>query len=243
MPLLSQTAQYHFQIWGWIKLRSDISTWSAENYPPLEQEFYLQNTIEAAKQLLDCILIYRSPQGVTAGRISETEAYLHNDPASHAFRGMTRRNAAMFEAPGRAYIYFTYGMHYCLNAVTAPREVGEAVLIRAVEPLFGWELMVDRRSLSGWNIEDITTASTQEDIQKRLKFARLLSGGPAKLCQAFGLSSEQNGIDLTNGNTLWISKPSVSITKEVLSSKRIGITKGVENPWRFTLSGDAYTSR
>ncbi len=224
--------------------------WNSDLYPPISADFYLQHTVEVAKQLLDCILIYRSDEGIVAGRISETEAYLSNDAACHASRGKTRRNATMFGPPGRAYIYFTYGIHYCLNAVTAPEGVGEAVLIRSVEPICGMELMAFRRSLSGWQIYDpsIPNIDTdlkgiETDLKARIRFSRLLCGGPGRLCKSFGLTCDQDGIDLTNSNSLWISKPANAPLREILASKRIGISKGTEALWRFTIQGDQYTSR
>ena len=210
--------------------------------PALPQEFYLQETRQAAQKLLNCILIYETEEGICAGRISETEAYLFDDPASHTFRGLTARCALMFGPPGRAYIYFTYGMHHCLNAVTAAENCGEAVLIRALEPLAGVELMAVRRGLTG---DALAKGDASE--RERIKIGRFLCGGPGKLCRAFGLTRRESGLDLTGGSALRISPPSPSVghaaPSKILATPRIGISQNADALWRYTLRNDPYASR
>lgn len=211
----------------------------------LPRDFYRQETVNAARLLLNCLLMRNSPDGLTVGRISETEAYTQDDPACHAYRGRTARNAMMFGEPGRAYIYFTYGMHYCFNAVTGLEGQGDAVLIRAVEPLQGWELLSRRRGLSDEEIARLLALKHEHKV--RVRWARALCGGPGKICQAFDLKQQQNGIDLTHPGELWIAPPLPEIGVpdfgEILSSPRIGITQAVDTLWRFTLENDPYTSR
>ena len=173
-----------------------------------------------AKKLLGKVLVHRTEKGIISGRIVETEAYTCDDPACHASRGMTRRNAVMFGQAGHAYVYFTYGMYFCLNAVTGLEGVGEAVLIRAAEPLEGIELMMANRGT-----DDLTN----------------LASGPGKLCQAFAIDRNQNGLDLTDSELMIVDdgwKPS-----EIITSTRIGIRLAADRPWRFYVAGNPHVSR
>lgn len=162
-----------------------------------------ENTLEAARGLLGSVLVHESPRGRTSGVIIETEAYLQGDPACHAYRGRTERNAAMFGPPGSAYIYFIYGMHHCFNVVTRP---GEAVLIRALDPLEGIDLMEERRR------------------------RKPLCDGPAKLVRAMGIGPELNGHDLGHPPLYLHHRPN---RRKVHVSTRIGISRGRELPYRF----------
>lgn len=155
--------------------------------------------------------------------IVEVEAYRgSDDPASHAFRGMTPRNRPMFGEPGHAYIYFTYGNHYCLNVTTQPTGKAGAILIRAVEPLEG--IMTMRQLRSG-----VT------DLQ--------LTNGPGKLTKALDIDRSLNEIDLTSTGRLYITKPVHEEQVEVCRSSRIGITMGKERLWRFYIKSNPYVSR
>jgi DNA-3-methyladenine glycosylase len=185
----------------------------------LPRDFYARDTVTVARDLLGCVLVHRTPEGITAGKIVETEAYLQGDPACHAARRMTPRNSVMFGPPGHAYVYFTYGMHYCFNVVSASEGVGEAVLVRALEPLQGNSLMQQRRGRQ--NIRD-------------------LCSGPAKLTQAMGIGREHNRQDLTVGD-LYICRGDADAP--IVTTTRIGIKEGAELPLRFYLQNNRYVSR
>jgi len=153
------------------------------------------------------------------GTIVELEAYDHEDPAAHGYRGRTERNASMFGPPGHAYVYRSYGVHWCLNFVCEPVGTANAVLIRALEPVEGLEEMRARRGLES---------------------VRLLCSGPGRLCQALGVTREHDGLPLDQPPfELRPRKREV----EVVSGPRIGITKAVERPWRYGLAGSAFVSR
>ncbi len=204
---------------------------------PLPRIFYSRSSLVVAPELLNCILVRVTHEGITAGRIAETEAYTQDDAASHAYRGKTTRNAVMFGQAGVAYVYFTYGMHYCLNAVTGLEGQGEAVLIRAIEPLLGLELMRRRRGLS----------DGPGQFEDSVRGGSFLGGGPARLCQALGVSARENGDDLTCAGEMWISAPPVGQQSEfgsdIVSTPRIGITKAADLNRRFTIRSDPFASR
>lgn len=176
----------------------------------LNRDFYLQDTISAARAVLGKIVVYKTEAGVISGRIMETEAYLRDDPACHASRGMTARNQVMFGSPGHAYVYFTYGVHYCVNFVTQPRGIPEAILIRALEPIEGIEIMMGNRDKH--RLED-------------------LCSGPGKLTQAMGVGRDLNSEDLL-GDRLYVLDDGMDVGP-IVSRPRIGIREAADELWRF----------
>ncbi len=167
--------------------------------------------------LLGCVLTHDSPEGVASGIIVETEAYRPEDSACHAYNGPTMRNRTMFGEPGLAYVYLSYGIHHLLNVVCEGEGVGSAVLIRALRPLEGQALMVRRRG-------------------RRTS----LCDGPGRLTQALGVDLAKDGHDLTGG-VLTISRGAPP-EGEIVATTRVGITRGVELPWRYLVLGDANVS-
>lgn len=198
-------------------------------YRKLPRSFYLRPTLTVAKDLLGRFLVHRTAASTLVGRIVEVEAYLgEKDPASHAYRGRTRRNEVMFGEGGHLYVYFTYGMHFCSNVVTDRAGKGRAVLLRALEPIAGTERMYANRGLDAF-------------IEKH-HIPPELTNGPAKLCEALEIAREQNGADLL-GDRVFLTHGEPSLRREIVSSRRIGIRQGLERRWRFYVKGSPFVSR
>lgn len=178
--------------------------------------------MEVAPDLLGRTLVRQLPGGARlAGRIVETEAYEPGDPASHGFRGMTERNRVMFGPAGHLYVYFTYGNHWMMNAVTRGAGEGSAVLLRAIEPMAG--------------LEDMARARGRDRPID-------LCSGPGKLAQALSVDRSHNGVDLVSGTEVWIER-GAPVPGLVATSSRVGIRVGLERQWRFLVAGDRFVSR
>ena len=188
----------------------------------LRSQFFARDTVEVAVGLLGKYLVRLQDHHRMVGWIVEVEAYRgRDDPASHAFRGLTPRNAPMFGEPGHAYVYFTYGNHYCLNVTTQSEGLPGAVLIRGVEPVEGLEIM---RRLRG-NVPDSE-----------------LTNGPGKLTKAFAIDKSQNKLDITKrGQLFFTSREDDDF--EIWSSTRIGIRSGLDRLWRFYVKGNPFVTK
>jgi DNA-3-methyladenine glycosylase len=184
----------------------------------MRRSFYARPVVEVARDLIGCVVSHDGCAGV----IVETEAYHHSEPASHAYVGLTNRTRVLFGPPGYAYVYRSYGIHACLNAVSEPEGVGAAALIRALEPVDGIDLMRERRGV--------------ERVES-------LCSGPGKLTQALGIGLDLNGSDLLRGPIAIADRPRIWRDVEVVASRRIGITKAAELPWRFSALDSRYLSR
>jgi DNA-3-methyladenine glycosylase len=182
---------------------------------PELREVLARSVHEAARELVGWTLLV---DGV-GGRIVETEAYAQDDPASHSFAGRTSRNAAMFGPPGRLYVYRSYGVHWCANVVCCAEGVGAAVLLRAVEPLHGLDVMRARRGVA--------------DV-------RLLCSGPGRLAQALDITSDHDGASL-DAPPFELCPPDADLS--VVTGPRVGITRGTEHEWRYALTESAFVSR
>jgi DNA-3-methyladenine glycosylase len=182
----------------------------------LPASFYDRPVVEVARDLVGCVVVHEA----CAGLIVETEAYHQSEPACHAYVGVTARTATLFGPPGNAYVYRSYGIHALLNAVCEPPGTGAAVLIRALEPLDGLELMRERRGLN-----------RPED----------LCSGPGKLTQALGVGMHHNTTSLTDGPVQVLPREGASLP--IVEGVRIGITKATDLPWRFCARDNPHVSR
>jgi DNA-3-methyladenine glycosylase len=188
----------------------------------LPASFYDRETELVARDMLGAVLECRTSEGTASGIIVETEAYVgEHDPACHAAAGLTKRTAPLYERPGLSYVYFIYGVHWCFNAVTRARGLPSAVLVRALEPLSGIELMKERR---GEGIRDIN-----------------LTNGPGKLCEALGIDGEMNGLSLQRA-PLVIRQGKTIPEDEIVTGPRIGITKAADWPLRYSIRDNPWVS-
>lgn len=187
----------------------------------MDPNFFLQPSVTLAPNLLGKIFSFASPAGLVSGKIVEVEAYHQDDAASHTFRGESDRNRSMFQTGGRLYVYKTYGIHSCVNIVAGHAGRGEGVLIRALEPLEGIEIMQKNRG---------TTNLLQ------------LCSGPAKLTKAFGITREHDGQIL--GQSPFTLMPGEELPPEhIFQTTRIGITKAADEPYRFYIRDNPHVSR
>ncbi|HET9188160.1 MAG TPA: DNA-3-methyladenine glycosylase [Acidothermaceae bacterium] len=189
----------------------------------LPRAFFARPSVKVAPQLLGCVLEHETDDGLVAVRLTEVEAYHGaHDPGSHAFRGRTARNSVMFGAPGFVYVYFTYGMHYCMNLVCEPAGTASAVLLRAGEVVVGGELATARRAGPA---------------------ARDLARGPARLTVALGIGRDDNGRDACDpSSSLRVRAGEQARAGVVRSGPRVGLSAGAETPWRFWLDGEPTVS-
>ncbi len=212
-------------------MNNEIEKTSITDLEKIDKSFYRRETEKVARNLLGKYLIRKNPEGITGGKIVETEAYLgERDPASHSAEGnVTERTEIMFGPPGHAYVYLIYGMYHCFNVITEDEGKPESVFIRAIEPIYGINLMKKRRNIQIKN-ED-------EPIE--------LTNGPGKLCIAMDIDDKMNGIDLLN-DELFLAESGKSESFDILKAKRINIDYADEaKEWklRYLIDGNPYLSK
>jgi DNA-3-methyladenine glycosylase len=200
----------------------------ARQFNPLPRSFYLPSARQVAPKLLGHWLLRRTPEGLAGGRIVETEAYVKDDPACHAYIGRTNRNRVMWGHPGHAYVYLIYGFYFCFNAVCRPEDHAEAVLIRAVDVAFGQEWMLQNRP-----------------VQRETH----LTSGPGKLCVALQIDRSLDGADLCDPNSPVFIAQNEALrafrrqTGPVVTTTRIGLTQAADWPLRYYLQGSPFVSK
>ena len=210
----------------------------------IPRDFFARHSVQVAPELLGCVIEHQTPAGLVAVELTEVEAYAGaSDPASHAYRGKTARNAVMFGPPGHAYVYFTYGMHFCVNLVCLGNGSASAVLLRAGRVIEGEELARARRTGGPRGVRG--------DGSPRGKTAMLfrdLARGPARLCQALDIDRTQDGADVCVADSpLRVRWPDASTTArsaeiKVASGPRVGVSSAAEVPWRFWIEGEPTVS-
>lgn len=194
----------------------------------LTNDFYLRNVTSVAKDLLGKIIVLVHNNKTLTAKIVEVEAYQgENDKASHSYGGISERNKVMFDAGGKLYVYLIYGIYFCANVVTGKAGHGDAVLIRAVEPIDGVDLMFDNRE----------TKTRKNDIS-----IRQLTNGPAKFCEAFDIGKEHNGLSL-NGNKIFLLNNKPIDDSNIITTTRIGISKSKKLKWRYYIKDNLFVSR
>ncbi len=198
------------------------------NNNKIDIDFYTRDVITVAREVLGKIFVNETNNDLLSGKIVEVEAY-HGatDKSAHSYFGVTKRNNIMFENGGLLYVYLIYGIHYCCNIVTGKQGEGDAVLIRGIEPLSGIEKMVSNRY-------------NKSDISNREKMNLL--NGPGKICQAFDINKDQNGINLT-GNKIYLLDNEKVKEEDIITTKRIGIQKSKDLKWRFYIKNNQYVSK
>ena len=194
------------------------------------RDFFARHSVQVAPELLGCVLEHQTAVGLVAVELTEVEAYEgETDPASHAYRGKTRRNAVMYGPPGHAYVYFTYGMHFCVNLVCLPAGGASAVLLRAGTVTEGEDLARARRIKSAAEVA-----------------SRDLARGPARLCQALGIDRSLDGADVCAAESplriRWPGARTQDRSAKIISGPRVGIAQAAEVPWRFWLDGEPSVS-
>ncbi len=194
----------------------------------LDKSFYCRNLLTVAKELLGKLIVKQNSKNIIEGRIVEVEAYDGEiDEAAHSYQGVTERNKIMFNEGGYLYVYLSYGVHYCCNIVTGYKNKGTAVLIRAVEPISEINVMIKNRF--GRKLKNDSELFN-------------LTSGPGKVCKALGINKNHSGLNLMSDKIYLLNQPKIK-NSEIGISKRIGISKSVNLPWRFYIKENKFLSR
>lgn len=212
-------------------------------------EFFLTGAVEAAQSLLGCYLLSETPNPaggppiITGGRIVETEAYTATDPASHSYNGETVRKGSMFREGGTLYVYLIYGVHYCLNVVVGPEGIGEAVLLRALEPIWGVREMARRRGIGEHRSAGGGASPTASRRSGTPRGLRGIADGPGKVARALGVTAGEDGISLLAGPVRLLLPRESLPSERIIATHRVGISKAARKHWRFVDRDSSLLSR